>query len=93
MQSYCNNSPPCVLCKELIQSSQWLLGGWEPLYRCHFTGEKTEVQRGYLPCSGFFGESSLQSSLSADILAITWVDFAVSWPVGLGGGYKGRKVT
>ena len=40
-------------------------------------GEKTEVHRGYLPCSGLHGQSSSQSSLSADILAIPWVDFFV----------------
>ena len=50
-------------------------------------GEKTEAHRGYLPCSGLHGKSSSQSSLSADILAILWVDFLVSWPVGLGGGW------
>ena len=42
-----------------------------------FMGEKTEVHRGYLPCSGLHGQSSSQSSLSADILAIPWVDFFV----------------
>ena len=88
MRSCCNKSPLRVCCTKLIQCSQLLCRGWEPLYRFHFMGEKTEVHRGYLPCSGLHGQSSSQSSLSADILAIPWVDFLVSWPVGLGGGWK-----
>ena len=51
-------------------------------------GEKTEVHRGYLPCSGLHGQSSSQSSLSADILAIPWVDFFV----GLWGWVEIRKM-
>ena len=77
MRSSCNKSPLCVCCTKLIQCSQLLSRGWEPLYRFHFMGEKTEVHRGYLPCSGLHGQSSSQSSLSADILAIPWVDFLV----------------